>query len=141
MPLSGAYPQDQSVRRHRDLPQPGRRIRRSMRILRRGISRPDLAPGSTLPPPGTGVGLLFMCWQSRLNQFVIQQEGSDSIDFVKHVGPDATLGITAIGVAQQWPLNGNPAATSFLMSNFVTMLGGEYFSRRARHFLRPYEFL
>jgi hypothetical protein len=59
---------------------------------------------------------------------VIQQEGSDGNDFVKQgVGPDATLGHNDTRLAQQWPLNGNPAAAPFLMSNFVTMLGGEYF--------------
>jgi deferrochelatase/peroxidase EfeB len=112
---------------------------RSMRILRRGITfgaRPDLAPGSTLPPPETGVGLLFMCFQSLLRQFVIQQEGSDGNDFVKQgVGPDATLGRNDTRLAQQWPLNGNPAAAPFLMSNFVTMLGGEYFFAPSPSFL------
>ena len=112
---------------------------RALRILRRGITfgeRPDLVPGSTLPAPESGVGLLFMCCQSRPIQFVIQQEGADGNDFVKQsVGPDATLGNTAAGTAQQWPLNGNPAAASFLMSNFVTMLGGEYFFAPSPSFL------
>ncbi|MER9227051.1 hypothetical protein NKI39_15700 [Mesorhizobium sp. M0664] len=112
---------------------------RSLRILRRGIpfgERPDLAPDSMLPPPESGVGLLFMCYQSKLIQFVIQQEGADSNDFVKTgVGPDATLGNNTAGAAQQWPINGNPAAKSFLMSNFVTMLGGEYFFAPSVSFL------
>jgi Dyp-type peroxidase family len=112
---------------------------RSMRIVRRGIpfgERPDLQPDSTLPPPETGVGLLFMCYQSQLLQFVIQQEGADSDDFVTTgVGPDATLGNNATGVAQQWPVNGQANAKSFRMANFVTMLGGEYFFAPSPSFL------
>ena len=87
---------------------------RSMRILRRGITfgeRPDLQPGSTLPPPATGVGLLFMSYQQQLLQFVIQQEGSDGDDFVvPGVGPDATLGNRRPRLAQQWPIDGQPNA-------------------------------
>jgi Dyp-type peroxidase family len=112
---------------------------RSMRIVRRGIpfgDRPDLRPDSGLPAPENGVGLLFMCYQSQLLQFVIQQEGSDSNDFVKaNVGPDATLGNNAAPVAQQWPVNGTPNAKSFEMTNFVTMLGGEYFFTPSLTFL------
>jgi deferrochelatase/peroxidase EfeB len=112
---------------------------RALRILRRGITfgaRPDLAPGSTLPPPETGVGLLFMCYAQRLRQFVIEQDGADSNDFVKTgVGPDATLGNNTTRLAQQWPLDGAPAAKSFLMTNFVTMLGGEYFFAPSPQFL------
>jgi len=113
---------------------------RALRILRRGITfgaRPDLAPGSTLPPPETGVGLLFMCYQARLIQFVIQQDGADSNDFVKTgVGPDATLGVNAGAVAQQWPVNGVPNAKPFLMANFIRMRGGEYFFAPSPSFLK-----
>jgi deferrochelatase/peroxidase EfeB len=112
---------------------------RALRILRRGITfgeRPDLAPGSTLPPPETGVGLLFMCYAQRLIQFVIQQDGADGNDFVKTgVGADAVLGRNTTRLAQQWPLNGNPAAKEFLMSNFIDMLGGEYFFAPSPAFL------
>ncbi len=114
-------------------------IERGFRILRRGITfgeRPDLQPGSTLPPPATGVGLLFMCYQARLIQFVIQQEGSDSDDFVQTgVGPDAVLGNNATRLAQQWPVGGQPNAEAFRMANFVTMRGGEYFFSPSLSFL------
>jgi len=104
---------------------------RGFRILRRGIpfgARPDLAPGSKLPPPSDGVGLLFMCYQSRLINFVIQQDGSDANAFVKDgVGPDPVLGVNAQPTAQQWPRDGNPNAAQFLMANFITLHGGEYF--------------
>jgi len=113
---------------------------RSIRILRRGITfgeRLDLKPGATLPPPETGVGLLFMCYQADLNQFIIQQDGADSNDFVNPAtGPDAVLGVNASPVAQQWPVNGKPAAKSFSMSNFITLLGGEYFFAPSPAFLK-----
>jgi len=104
---------------------------RRMRILRRGITfgeRPDLRSGSTLPPPATGVGLLFMSYQQELLQFVIQQEGADGDDFVQAgIGPDATLGNNDTHLAQQWPVGGQPNAQVFRMANFVTTAGGEYF--------------
>jgi len=112
---------------------------RKLRILRRGITfgeRPDLVPGSTLPPPETGVGLLFMCYAQRLIQFAIQQDGADGNDFVMTgVGADAVLGRNTTRLAQQWPLNGTPAAKAFLMSNFINMLGGEYFFAPSPAFL------
>jgi Dyp-type peroxidase family len=114
-------------------------IEREFRIVRRGITfgkRPDLASGSTLPPPETGVGLLFMCYQARLIQFVIQQNGADINDFVKAgVGPDAVIGRNPAAVPQRWPLNGAPSDTTFAMSNFTTMLGGEYFFAPSLSFL------
>ena len=74
--------------------------------------------------------------RQRLRQFVIQQDGADSNDFVKTgVGPDATLGNNTTRLAQQWPPDGAPAAKSFLMTNFVTMLGGEYFFAPSPQFL------
>lgn len=101
---------------------------RSRRIVRRGITygdRPDLADGSTLERPSAGVGLLFMCFQANLDQFVIQQDGADSNDFVQTgVGVDAVIGHNAAPLPQTWPSTGT---TTFTMANFVTMLGGEYF--------------
>jgi deferrochelatase/peroxidase EfeB len=113
---------------------------RALRILRRGITygeRPDLAPGSKLPAPATGVGLLFMCYQSGLISFILQQDGADSNDFVKTgVGPDATLGVNAAPAAQQWPVDGVPGGKPFLMANFIRMLGGEYFFAPSPAFLK-----
>lgn len=106
----------------------GAEFERSRRIVRRGITygdRPDLADGSTLEPPSAGVGLLFMCFQASLDQFFIQQDGADSNDFVQPgVGLDAVIGHHPDPVPQTWP---STATTKFTMSNFVTMLGGEYF--------------
>jgi deferrochelatase/peroxidase EfeB len=101
---------------------------RARRTVRRGITygdRPDLADGSTLEQPSAGVGLLFMCFQANLDQFVIQQEGADSNDFVQDsVGVDAVIGQNSSPLPQTWPSTGT---TKFTMANFVTMLGGEYF--------------
>ena len=80
----------------------------------RSASVRTLRPARRSRRPETGVGLLFMCYSARLIQFVIQQEGADGNDFVKPgVGPDAMLGNNTTRLAQQWPLNGNPAAKSF----------------------------
>ena len=101
---------------------------RMFRIARRGITygeRPDLSPGADLVPPEHGVGLLFMSYQARLDQFAIQQEGSDSNDFVREgVGVDAVIGQNAAPVPQEWP---NGSGQTFTMANFVTLLGSEYF--------------
>jgi deferrochelatase/peroxidase EfeB len=120
----------------RGLPQ---EVELNNRIIRRGITygdRPDLIQGSLLPPPDTGVGLLFMCYQAGIRQFAIQQAGSDSNDFVDPgIGPDAVLGRNAIPSAQKWPSNGVPSAKTFLMANFISMLGGEYFFAPSTAFL------
>jgi Dyp-type peroxidase family len=110
---------------------------RDFRIARRGITygdRPDLAPGSALPPPDRGVGLLFMSYQARLDGFAIQQEGSDSNDFARDgVGVDAVIGQNTAPVPQEWP---NGSGRRFTMANFVTLLGGEYFFAPSMPFLK-----
>jgi deferrochelatase/peroxidase EfeB len=109
----------------------------SRRIVRRGITygeRPDLAEGSTAGPPSTGVGLLFQCFQGNLDQFAIQQEGSDSNDFFPGgVGPDAVIGQNPTPVPQHWPSGGT---VMFTIANFVKMLGGEYLYAPSMAFLR-----
>jgi deferrochelatase/peroxidase EfeB len=108
---------------------------KARRILRRGITygtRDDLAVR-----PEAGVGLLFMCFQSNLDQFIIQQEGSDSNDFVREsIGCDAVIGQNAAAINQTWPSNGT---IKFKMANFVTMRGGEYFFAPSISFLRQLE--
>jgi Dyp-type peroxidase family len=109
---------------------------RARRIARRGITygeRPDLKDGSRNERPSEGVGLLFMCFQSTLDQFVIQQEGSDSNDFVRQgTGVDAVIGQNKAPVDQTWPSDGD---AKFTMANFVKMLGGEYFFAPSIRFL------
>jgi Dyp-type peroxidase family len=109
---------------------------RAKRIVRRGITygkRPDLED-STLDRPSEGVGLLFMCFQSNLDQFVIQQEGSDSNRFVKPgTGVDAVIGQHPAPEDQTWPSTGT---FKFQMANFVRMRGGEYFFAPSMSFLK-----
>jgi Dyp-type peroxidase family len=112
-------------------------VERNFRIVRRGITygeRPDLSPESTLDFPTQGVGLLFMSYQSRLDQFAIQQEGSDSNDFVSPgVGVDAVIGQNTSPTQQEWPAG---SGNKFTMANFVRLLGGEYFFAPSMGFLR-----
>ncbi|MDQ4117403.1 MAG: peroxidase [Actinomycetota bacterium] len=99
---------------------------RARRVVRRGITygaRPDLTDPAGGELPSSGVGLLFMCFQSNIDQFMIQQDGADSNHFVRrHVGVDAVIGQSPDPFPQTW--NG---AVPFTMANFVTMRGGEYF--------------
>jgi deferrochelatase/peroxidase EfeB len=110
---------------------------RARRVVRRGITygeRPDLVDGGVAERPASGVGLLFMCFQGNLDQFAIQQEGSDSNDFVRAgVGVDAVIGQNTGAVAQTWPSDGT---ATFTMANFVRMRGGEYFFAPSLAFLR-----
>jgi Dyp-type peroxidase family len=119
---------------------------RARRIVRRGITygkRPDLEPGSTLDKPSQGVGLLFMCFQANLDQFVIQQDGSDDNGFVRDgTGFDAVIGQfhgpdndPAAPIKQAWPSTTTSDNNKFKMVNFVRMRGGEYFFASSMSFL------
>lgn len=118
-------------------------VEKTFRIVRRGITygdRPDLAndpldPAAQLPE--TGVGLLFMCFQSRLRQFTIQQDGSDADNFLSprpRPGVDAIIGRNGNSTPQTWPTTGNDI--TFKMANLVTFKGGEYFFAPSLPFLR-----
>ncbi|MGI5127025.1 Dyp-type peroxidase [Pseudonocardia sp. CA-107938] len=106
---------------------------RARRIVRRGITygeRPDLADPPVGDPPSTGVGLLFLCFGSNIDQFMIQQDGADSDHFVRSdVGVDAIIGQHPDPLPQRW------FGTAFPMANFVTMKGGEYFFAPSMTFL------
>ena len=113
-------------------PPPPPEFEKARRIVRRGITygdRPDLSVR-----PETGVGLLFICFQSNLDQFVIQQEGSDGNDFI-HPGDgvDAVIGQNSAPIAQTWPSGG---AVKFTMANMTKMRGGEYFFAPSMSFLK-----
>jgi Dyp-type peroxidase family len=125
-----------------DLPTPPD-FERSRRIVRRGITygtRDDLLEGSRLEQPSEGVGLLFMCFQANLDQFVIQQDGSDANDFARTgTGFDAVIGqhnrpgpSGQDPVEQTWPTG----TGTFKMVNFVRMRGGEYFFAPSMAFLQ-----
>ena len=98
---------------------------RARRIVRRGITygeRPDLADPPVGGPPSSGIGLLFLCFWSNIDQFMIQQDGSDSDHFVRaDVGVNAVIGQHPDPLPQRWP-----RGVAFSMANFVTMRGGEY---------------
>jgi Dyp-type peroxidase family len=117
---------------------------RAKRVVRRGITydeRRDREAGAELEVPSEGVGLLFMCFQSNLDQFVIQQEGSDGNDFVRDgTGFDAVIGqfhgeddAPDAPIEQTWPTSTDPVP--FKMVNFVRMRGGEYFFAPSMRFL------
>jgi Dyp-type peroxidase family len=118
---------------------------RARRIVRRGITygkRPDLQPDSNLDLPSKDVGLLFMCFQSNLDQFAIQQEGSDGDDFVRDgTGVDAVIGQPVVRedqppTAQTWPSTATRPEAKFLMAKLVRMRGGEYFFAPSVTFLK-----
>jgi deferrochelatase/peroxidase EfeB len=115
---------------------------RSMRIARRGITygeRPHLYETDPWALPEHGVGLLFMSFQGKLQQFAIQQGGSDGDTFPfvtptpQFSGLESVIGQAASGATvrpQPWPYRdpSNPQAVrEYKMMNFVRMLGGEYF--------------
>lgn len=125
---------------------------RSFRIARRGITygeRQNLYdPDPNLQPEG-GVGLLFMSFQARIQQFAIQQSGSDGDSFPYNFTepPDPFTGIDAVigqpadsntARPQPWPKGGpkHSAEVTHLMMNFVTLVGGEYFFAPSVDFLR-----
>jgi deferrochelatase/peroxidase EfeB len=108
---------------------------KGFRIGRRGIpyGPADYLNGGA-PAPSGGVGLLFLCVQSDLNNFEIQQAGSDSSDFATAgVGVDATIGHSLKPSPQTWitPTDGSSTSPApevqFAFANFVTLRGGEYF--------------
>jgi Dyp-type peroxidase family len=111
---------------------------RSMRIARRGITYGERSslydPDPTVQPEG-GVGLLFMSFQGDLRQFAIQQAGSDGDQFPYNdafTGLESVIGQPAepnTVTAQPWPVGDahGSETKSIRMSNFVKMLGGEYF--------------
>lgn len=85
-------------------------------------------------PPETGVGLLFMSAQARLDNFAIQQEGADSNDFARPgVGIDAVYGQNDAPAPQEWPAG---SGKHFTIANHVRLLGGEYFFAPSMEFLR-----
>ena len=75
-----------------------------------------------------------MSFQARIDQFAIQQEGSDSNDFITAgVGVDAVIGQNAAPVPQDWPTG---SGKKYTMTNFVKFLGGEYFFAPSMAFLK-----
>jgi Dyp-type peroxidase family len=87
--------------------------------------------GKTNNKPSGGVGLLFMAYQSDLeNQFEFTQRfWVNNANFkTAGVGIDPLIGQPAGAAAQQWPKEyGKSLSEPIDFSGFVTMKGGEYF--------------
>lgn len=121
---------------------------RRLRIARRGITyglRPDLHPGGRpFPPPRTGVGLLFMCYQADIeNQFeCIQSHWANDPDHCRPgSGLDPLIGQSSSHEQsrgeQLWPMaRGNPEKTRARLERAVRLRGGEYFFAPSLSFLR-----
>lgn len=118
---------------------------RARRIVRRAI---NFGPLTLDPGPDDHVGLLFICAQSSiLDQFeFLQATWANFTDFLRpETGLDPIIGQSAPGdpeVPQQWPrdygsfnglsfASGKPEPQSpyvpYKFTDWVTMLGGEYF--------------
>lgn len=117
-------------------------MERGFRIGRRGIpygSADYMSNGARAP--SQGVGLLFMSVQARMQNFEIQQGGSDANDFpTAGIGVDAAIGHSAEPSQQTWivppGLDGGPASgfVRYGIANFVNLKGGEYFFHPSRTF-------
>lgn len=110
---------------------------RSHRIARRGITYDDIGRNGNLNmQPEGGVGLLFQCFQSNIeNQFeFIQRFWVNNNDFPKpFTGIDPVIGqgenrINAEGKDAEQKWKGiDYAIKAKSIASFVTMMGGEYF--------------
>lgn len=115
------------------------------RIARRGIpygNRDRNSDGSlTLTDkPESGVGLLFMCYQSRIEaQFeFLQGSWANNKNFLmSNTGPDTVIGQGGKNHEQLWPVNSNPPTfIKFNFSDCIKVKGGEYFYAPSINFLK-----
>jgi len=120
---------------------------RQHRIARRGATYDDI--GRAAPPtdeaqtfdqmPDAGVGLLFMCFQSSIeNQFEYLQQSANDPNFpIVGAGMDPLAGQagTQGKAALQWPRQWDADTTVGLsFGSFVRLKGGEYFFAPSRSF-------
>lgn len=127
---------------------------RGRRIVRRGIpyGKPDFAivdPAWIDPSPAADRGLLFMCYQARIErQFeFIQRTWVDNPNFpkplipnpfTKDTGDDPLIGQDSME-GQRWPLkwdDRNAGKKKFNFEAAVTLKGGEYFFAPSLPFLQ-----
>ena len=138
-----------------NIPASSEAIERSHRIARRGITygvrtvEPKDEP-SLDQMPTRGVGLLFMCFQSDIdNQFgFMQRAWANNTQFSRPLFGDAGAANTgldpvigqptgAIPSPQNWPSPWGSANTqAFGFESFVTMLGGDFFFAPSVAFFR-----
>jgi deferrochelatase/peroxidase EfeB len=108
---------------------------RHRRIARRGIPYDDRDPSARADElPTGGVGLLFACFQSNIDeQFAfIQRSWANKAEFpIGGTGQDPLIAnppANGGAPAQRWPtVWGGAEMKSFDFGHFVTMKGGEYF--------------
>ncbi len=110
-----------------------------------GVRDDELNDGAIDNKPGGGVGLLFMAYQSNIeDQFEFtQQAWANSPNFhfrspALPVGIDPVIGQPDHGGPQRYPLayGAGPLSAPFDFSSFVQMKGGEYFFAPSRSFLQ-----
>jgi Dyp-type peroxidase family len=137
------------------LPKSNETVERSHRIARRGITYGVRAVEPKDSPaldqlPTRGVGLLFMCFQSNIdNQFgFMQRAWANGTSFARpffgnenapETGIDPVIGQPSSSLAanQNWPAPwGSSTTQSFGFESFVTMLGGDFFFAPSVSFLR-----
>jgi Dyp-type peroxidase family len=120
---------------------------RSHRIARRGITYGERNPepkDATLDDelPERDVGLLFMCFQSSIdNQFAYMQRrfASDPQFCRRDTGLDPVIGQSrgAESASQKWPANwGDIYTKRFSFPSFVKMKGGDFFFAPSIQFLQ-----
>ncbi len=118
---------------------------KNVRLVRRGIPFNDAGRVGTDGEPEGGVGLLFMCYQSSLeDQFeFIQSTWANRGDIGGHaVGQDGIIGQGTNNFQKQLPAqwgkssNENKCDFSNPGKGFVTMRGGEYFYTPSISFLK-----
>lgn len=121
---------------------------KSVRLTRRGIPYNDIGRDEfdlEADQPTGGVGLLFQCYQSKIeSQFeFIQDRWSNQGnigDGERRVGQDAIIGqggnATLKHLPIQWGLPIPKPHEAFTFGQFVTMKGGEYFFTPSIPFLR-----
>lgn len=120
---------------------------RRHRIVRRGITygiravEPKDHPREEDLPEG-GVGLLFMCFQSSIdNQFAyLQRRFANDEEFPRdHTGIDPIIGQSggANRAVQRWPVHwGDAYSRGSFFGGFVRLLGGDFFFAPSMAFLR-----
>ena len=118
---------------------------KSVRLVRRGIPFNEIGRIGTEGEPISGVGLLFMCYQSSIEQQFefIQSSWANHGDIGGHmVGQDGIIGQGENNfqkqLPEQWGVNANLNNCDFSnpKSGFVTMKGGEYFYTPSISFLK-----
>lgn len=118
---------------------------RRHRIVRRGIpyGRREIEPKDKPrleELPTNGVGLLFMCFQSDIQEqyeFLQARCANDEQFPVAKTGVDPLIGQGGNGQSQLWPKGwGEPTTTPFNFMDYVHLLGGEYFFAPSISFLK-----